>query len=278
MMELMQLKFNLNAEQLNDLYCKQLMSSCQIAEIIGVHSTTILNRLKSYGITRRSPNDRQSLAVKSGRRKPQFKLKLSRDELFDLYWKQNKTAKEIGKLCNVSENPVFRRMKRLDIPMRTAIEAKRLGRELGKYHNARGELACNWKGGRIICDGGYVRVKIQPDNLYHIMTDQHNYVLEHRYIMAQMLGRPLEKWEQPHHRDGNKSNNTPSNLELRIGNHGKGASLKSYEDELLKRLAELYEENESLKKSMQPDQTAGNIIGEIVANGKEIQSLGLERH
>jgi hypothetical protein len=29
----------------------------------------------------------------------------------------------------------------------------------------------------------------------------------------------------------------------------------------------LYKENEALKKSIQPDQTAGNIIGEVVTNG-----------
>ncbi len=92
-------------------------------------------------------------------------------------------------------------------------------------------------------------------------------LFEHRYVMAKILGRPLEKWEQPHHRDGNKLNNDPSNLELRIGNHGSGASLKPYEEELLRRLAELYKENEALKKSIQPDQTAGNIIGEVVTNG-----------
>ena len=36
----------------------------------------------------------------------------------------------------------------------------------------------------------------------------------HRVIMEQMLGRPLQPGEVVHHRDGNKRNNAPENLEL----------------------------------------------------------------
>jgi len=248
------------------------MSSCQIAETLGVHSTTILGRLQNFGISRRTPKENQQLAVSSGRRKPWSKLALSHDELHDLYWNKNKTAKEIGKLYGTSENPVYRKMKLLGIPTRTTVDALKIGRQNGKYVHRVGNLAPTWKGGRTIDGSGYVLVKLQHTDKYFAMCCKRGYVREHRLIIAKILGRPLEKWEQPHHRDGNKLNNDPSNLELRIGNHGKGASLKSYEEELLKRLAELYSENEALKKSIQPDQTAGNIIGEIVANGKEIQS------
>jgi hypothetical protein len=36
----------------------------------------------------------------------------------------------------------------------------------------------------------------------------------HRMLMAQYLGRPLKVFEEVHHKDGNKSNNTIANLEL----------------------------------------------------------------
>jgi len=76
------------------------------------------------------------------------------------------------------------------------------------------------------------------------------YVLKHRYIMAQILGRPLERWEQVHHRDGNKTNNSPSNLELRsLHHHGNGASITPNAEELLKRVISLWEENKLLKES-----------------------------
>jgi hypothetical protein len=42
----------------------------------------------------------------------------------------------------------------------------------------------------------------------------HVWVAEHRVVMAEKLGRPLKKAELVHHRDENKLNNDPDNLEL----------------------------------------------------------------
>jgi hypothetical protein len=41
-----------------------------------------------------------------------------------------------------------------------------------------------------------------------------DWIMEHRLVMGQVLGRPLEKHERVHHRDGNRANNDPANLEL----------------------------------------------------------------
>lgn len=50
--------------------------------------------------------------------------------------------------------------------------------------------------------------------------------LEHRDVMEKVIGRPLHEEETIHHRDGDRQNNVPENLELRAGNHGPGQAVE----------------------------------------------------
>jgi hypothetical protein len=57
-----------------------------------------------------------------------------------------------------------------------------------------------------------------------VKTGGSRYVLEHRLVMAQKLGRCLTESETVHHKDLDHSNNVIGNLQLRQGKHGKGAA------------------------------------------------------
>src|SRR3990167_5843056 len=58
---------------------------------------------------------------------------------------------------------------------------------------------------------GYLKIKIGKE---HLSADKKGWVLHHRYMMEQHLGRKLLKTEHIHHRNGNRADNRIENLEL----------------------------------------------------------------
>ena len=81
----------------------------------------------------------------------------------------------------------------------------------------------HWKGGRIRDYFGYIKLLLTDDDPFYCMANKNGYVLEHRYLVAKKLGRPLKKHEVVHHLNGIRDDNRTENLEL-IG--GKNATIK----------------------------------------------------
>lgn len=76
------------------------------------------------------------------------------------------------------------------------------------------------------------------------------YMLQHRYVMEQALGRKLEKYEQVHHKNGIRTDNRIENLELLLAcNHPAGHRTVLTEDisRLMTRISELENENDKLR-------------------------------
>lgn len=76
-------------------------------------------------------------------------------------------------------------------------------------------------GRRVDTAKGYIRLgrdAMAPEDmwLFDAMKDNRNYVLEHRFVMAKALGRPLLTTELVDHMDGIKTRNTEDNLRLYI--------------------------------------------------------------
>ena len=65
---------------------------------------------------------------------------------------------------------------------------------------------------------GY-RLTKQPD---HHRADKYGYVYEHILVAEQKYGIQITRDFTVHHRNAQRGDNRPENLELRIGMHGKG--------------------------------------------------------
>jgi hypothetical protein len=74
------------------------------------------------------------------------------------------------------------------------------------------ENAARWNGGKFKNRHGYIMVHA-PDHP-NCQGNLRKYVLEHRLVMEKTLGRYLERYETVHHKNGDRTDNRPENLEL----------------------------------------------------------------
>tara|TARA_Y100000310_G_scaffold345442_1_gene465062 strand:+ start:3977 stop:4369 length:393 start_codon:yes stop_codon:yes gene_type:complete len=87
-----------------------------------------------------------------------------------------------------------------------------------KDYNKSGKTHPRWKGGRYKNKGGYINIH-SPS---HPACISSKYVLEHRLVMEEHLGRYLTRDEHIHHINGIKDDNRLENLELWTKSHPPG--------------------------------------------------------
>lgn len=103
----------------------------------------------------------------------------------------------------------------------------------GPNPNLAGENNPAWKGGRYLePEKGYVMVR----NRSHPRARANGYVLEHILVAEQMLGRPLTPEEEVHHKNRDRADNRPENLQV-FANHLEHWMEEHYEDVVRARVA-----------------------------------------
>lgn len=108
-------------------------------------------------------------------------------DIVDLY-ASGLSTRAVGQRLGLSHTAIRKRLIAADILLRTERNKK-----------------------RVVCTNGYVSLFMPR----HPLAMANGYVYEHRLVMSQVLGRLLEPNEEPHHKDEDKQNNAPENLELK---------------------------------------------------------------
>ncbi len=155
-------------------------------------------------------------------------IKPDREVIEKLYIDEKKSMADISKVLGISTGSVFNCMKEYGIKSRP----QNVGMK-GKHHTEEvRHIISKTHKGKVLSDETRHRIseshkikgighkKERTDgyvSLYypeHPYSNQDGYIMEHRYIMEQHIGRYIKDDEVVHHKNKNRSDNRLENLEL----------------------------------------------------------------
>lgn len=94
------------------MYCEERISTNQIARYFNTSHNVIVEYLKNRNIKIRNISQSQFTAIEK-----EYPEKLKdRDFLYNLYWEQNKSTKEIAEILNVNPSTINRQLSKFNIP------------------------------------------------------------------------------------------------------------------------------------------------------------------
>ena len=127
------------------------------------------------------------------------------EQLRAMYHDEKLSMHQMAERLNVTYGAIYYQMRKHGIPTRSHDDALitlgKSGRFTGK-HNPR------WTGGRHVANG-YARVRMPS----HPKADNRGYVREHVLVWERHHGVSLPKGWHVHHKNGDKLDNRPENLE-----------------------------------------------------------------